>query len=74
VRTEEIDIEIFNETEHVKRVLADIGDNSDGNTVVFVGGMHGNEYAGVGAILKVFEEVQAAGYEVRGRQLQWPGI
>ena len=51
-----------------QRIIGDIG-NADGPTVVFVGGMHGNEPTGVIAIQQAIGELQKNEKQLRGRVL-----
>jgi succinylglutamate desuccinylase len=52
-----------------KRVVGDIQGSSDGPTLVFVGGIHGNEPSGVIAIQRLFADLQDRGLPIRGRVL-----
>lgn len=49
-----------------KRVLGDFG-GASGPTVVAIGGVHGNEPAGVFALQRVVETLGSAAHELRGR-------
>ena len=54
-------IDIFskalNETIQVDRIIGKLVGKEDGPTVVFFGGIHGNETAGVFALTKAFEKI-----------------
>jgi predicted deacylase len=56
-----------------RRVVGDLGDPGAGPTLVVVGGMHGNEPAGVAAARAVIERCRAAGLTLRGRLLALSG-
>lgn len=56
------------QTYQTERVIGDTG-NDNGPTMVFIGGMHGNEPTGVIAIKQVFEELQLNGIQPQGRMV-----
>lgn len=66
MRESRFSIPVFNETLEVSRYIGDLG-NNDGNTVLFLGGVHGNETAGVGALNKVFRTLELHGEKFQGR-------
>lgn len=53
----------------VDRILADFGSPSAGPLVMFFAGIHGNEHAGVDALVRVSDTMRARGIEVRGHFL-----
>ncbi|MFT5724638.1 MAG: hypothetical protein ACI9JN_001757 [Bacteroidia bacterium] len=66
MRESRFTIPVFNETLEVSRYLGDLG-NTDGNTVIFLGGVHGNETAGVGALNSVFRHLELINPTFKGR-------
>ena len=66
MRESRFTIPVFNETLEVSRYLGDLG-NAEGNTVLFLGGVHGNETAGVGALNKVFKHLELTNAKFNGR-------
>lgn len=51
----------------VPRVLGDLGPRDRGPVMVCLGGIHGNEYAGVAALQRVFGTLESEGVELDGR-------
>jgi predicted deacylase len=66
MRESRFTIPVFDETLEVSRFIGDLG-NSEGNTVIFLGGVHGNETAGVGALHTVFRSLELTGENFKGR-------
>lgn len=66
MRESRFSIPVFNETLEVSRYIGDLG-NTEGNTVLFLGGVHGNETAGVGALNSVFKQLELTGERFAGR-------
>ncbi len=54
------------------RIIGDLG-NCDGPTVVFIGGIHGNEPTGVIAIQQVLSELDASQIQLNGRVIGFAG-
>jgi predicted deacylase len=52
-----------------KRVVGEIQGDSNGPTLVFLGGIHGNEPSGVIAIQQLFEDLEKRQVRIRGRLL-----
>jgi len=57
----------------IDRVMADIGDNLRGNTLILVGGIHGNEVMGLAAIQNVIAQIQSDEIKVNGRLIALTG-
>ena len=55
------------ESAAMPRILGDVGSATDGPTLIVVGGLHGNEPAGVGALQRVFARLRADDCLPRGR-------
>ena len=53
-------------TIHVDRIIGEIHGNPTGPTLVFLGGIHGNEPSGVFALKKVIEDLSAQNISVNG--------
>lgn len=53
----QIEIESFNENIRIQRILGKITGKKNGPTVVAFGGIHGNERAGINALLRVFKKI-----------------
>ncbi|MBO6517627.1 MAG: succinylglutamate desuccinylase/aspartoacylase family protein [Bacteroidia bacterium] len=66
MRESRFEIPVFENTLEVSRYLGDVG-NQEGNTVLFIGGVHGNETAGVGALNRVFEQLNQGDIDLTGR-------
>lgn len=49
------------------RILGDVGNTTDGPTLIIVGGLHGNEPAGVESLRRVFARMKADACEPCGR-------
>lgn len=56
----------LNTTSHKARIIGDVGVKT-GNTCLFIGGIHGNEMAGVGALESVFQYLNENQVEFTGR-------
>ncbi|NDV43195.1 succinylglutamate desuccinylase/aspartoacylase family protein [Flagellimonas sediminis] len=56
----------LNETIKMERVLDHLQGTSRGPTVVFFGGIHGNEPAGVFALRQVFQEIRSQNIPIQG--------
>lgn len=50
----------------VERIIGHLQGEEPGPTVVFIGGIHGNEPAGIFALLRVFEEVRKKNIPIKG--------
>ena len=57
----------LNETVKVERIIDHIHGKKGGPTVVFFGGIHGNETAGVFALKKVFDEIKSKKTPIYGQ-------
>ncbi len=68
MRESRFSIPVFDETLEVSRFVGDVG-NSEGNTVLFLGGVHGNETAGVGALNSVFKQLELTNPTYKGRAI-----
>ncbi len=68
MREARFEIPVFNETLEVSRFIGEAGVDG-GNTVLFIGGVHGNETAGIGALNKVFTELNSGKYEFAGKAI-----
>ncbi len=55
------------------RILGDIGDPTDGPTLIVIGGLHGNEPAGVKALQRFFARLEADGSSIAGRVIGLSG-
>ncbi|MFT7591376.1 MAG: hypothetical protein ACI9UJ_001299 [bacterium] len=66
MRESRFTIPVFNETLEVSRFIGDLG-NNEGNTILFLGGVHGNETAGLGALNTVFRQLELSGEKFKGR-------
>lgn len=56
------------EDERIERCVGDLGSNADGSPLlIVVGGLHGNEHAGVDALQRVFARLAADRLALRGR-------
>ncbi len=66
MRESKFQIPVFDDALEVSRYLGDIGPH-EGNTVLFIGGIHGNETAGVGALKNVFEKLTEMNPDMKGR-------
>ncbi len=56
----------------ITRFIGDVGENS-GNTVLFLGGIHGNEIAGIDALKSVFYQLNEINPEFSGRAVALVG-
>ncbi|MDH4297984.1 MAG: succinylglutamate desuccinylase/aspartoacylase family protein [Cyclobacteriaceae bacterium] len=50
----------------VERIIGHLQGEEPGPTVVFIGGIHGNEPAGIFALLRVFEEMRKKNIHIKG--------
>jgi len=66
MREAKFEIPVFEDTLEVSRYLGNVG-NQEGNTILFLGGVHGNEMAGVGALKKVFDRLELHQTSMKGR-------
>lgn len=66
MRESEVNIPGVMEVSDVSRYLGDVG-NQEGNTVLFIGGIHGNETAGIQALNNVFSVLNEGAHDVVGR-------
>ena len=62
----QIEIESFNETIHVQRILGNVKGAKKSPTVIALGGIHGNERAGLNALLKVFKTIEEEKVALKG--------
>ncbi|WP_288954534.1 succinylglutamate desuccinylase/aspartoacylase family protein [uncultured Polaribacter sp.] len=62
----QIEIESFNQKISVQRVLGKIIGTKESPTVIAIGGIHGNERAGVNALLKVFKTIASEKIPFKG--------
>lgn len=58
--------ETLEEPKKVSRILGEIHGSQNGPTVIFIGGIHGNEPAGVHALNHVFNELKGRDASIRG--------
>ena len=72
MREAKFDIPVFNETLEITRTIGEVG-NNEGNTILFLGGVHGNETAGIGALKRVFSALQVMQPEYKGRAIALVG-
>lgn len=63
---EPIEIESFSEKIFVKRILGSVKGVEKSPTVVALGGIHGNERAGINALLKVFNTIRKEQIQLKG--------
>lgn len=59
--------------QRVQRWIGDLGGDAEGPTLVAVAGLHGNEPAGVRALERVFNRLQASGIQLAGRFVGFSG-
>ena len=52
---------------YTDRIIGKIDQGEPGPTVIFIGGIHGNEPSGVTALQDTFEELQSENYAIKGR-------
>lgn len=62
----QVKIESFNQKISVQRVLGKKIGNKQSPTMIALGGIHGNERAGINALLKVFQTIENENIEMRG--------
>lgn len=72
MREERFEIPVFEDQLQVGRHIGEVG-NTDGDTVVFIGGIHGNETAGIGALNRVFDHLKLNKPELKGRAVALVG-
>ncbi len=62
----QVEIESFSEKISVQRILGKVVGEKKSPTVIAIGGMHGNERAGVNALLKVFRTIKNENISFKG--------
>ncbi|MCB9246414.1 MAG: succinylglutamate desuccinylase/aspartoacylase family protein [Flavobacteriales bacterium] len=62
-----VEIQFNDSRVRVERIMADIRSEEDGNTVLLIGGVHGNEPLGVLAMDKVLADLENSGNKINGR-------
>lgn len=67
------EFEFLGKTYQTDRVIGDLGDSANGPTLVFFGGIHGNERTGVVALQRVFEHLRTSQVQLQGRVLGLAG-
>jgi len=70
---ESIAVEFNGQSVEVERVIRDIKSDEIGNTVLLIGGLHGNEPLGILAIEKVLRSVEEKGMKTKGRIIAMVG-
>lgn len=65
--TQSVEIEFQEHRIRVERVLGDARSEAPGNTVLLIGGVHGNEPLGIFAIEKVLRQIEESDYSLNGR-------
>jgi len=60
-------IQVIQDQMIIDRIMADLGDNTEGNTLMLVGGIHGNEVMGLAAIRNVVSQIVDQKIRVNGR-------
>jgi len=70
---EEISLDHLGKSVQVGRILGDIQSELEGNTILLIGGMHGNEPLGVLAIKNVLDQIQEKQIATKGRILALVG-
>jgi succinylglutamate desuccinylase len=66
-------VQVLQDEMIIDRVMADLGDNLDGNTLILVGGIHGNEVMGLAAIQNVIAQIEEDDIKVNGRLIALTG-
>ncbi|KGL63516.1 succinylglutamate desuccinylase/aspartoacylase family protein [Polaribacter sp. Hel1_85] len=62
----QIEIESFNEKILVQRIIGSVQGSKKTPTVIAIGGIHGNERAGINALLKVFKTINDENIALKG--------
>lgn len=57
----------------IERIIADRNDQPDGPTIIFTGGIHGNEPSGVFALQRVFNQLNDSSIKMKGRAIALAG-
>ncbi|MCB9261952.1 MAG: succinylglutamate desuccinylase/aspartoacylase family protein [Flavobacteriales bacterium] len=68
MREDVIEITSFNEKLSVERIIGNLG-NATGNTILFLGGVHGNETSGIAALHEVFGQLKKENKTWSGRAM-----
>lgn len=69
----DVSIKLLQDEVSISRVIADLGNSNRGNTLMLVGGTHGNELMGIGAIQRVVAYLEEHDLELNGRLLAITG-
>ncbi|MEO9569883.1 MAG: succinylglutamate desuccinylase/aspartoacylase family protein [Polaribacter sp.] len=64
--SKQIEIQSFNEKIIVKRVIGNISGTKESPTVIAIGGIHGNERAGLNALSQVFNNIEKENIPFKG--------